>query len=159
MAEKQRKGIIRIHGSDIKGETKLFIALKKIKGINDSFSNAVCKICNLPFDKRVGDLSDKELKKIEDILKDPKKYKIPDWMLNRKNDPETGENIHIVGPNLDFVKKQDIEAQIKIRSYRGVRHMYGLPVRGQRTRGSFRKGRAVGVKRKKLEPATKKKGK
>lgn len=159
MGEKQTKGIIRIHGSDIKGETKLYVALQKIKGVNDSFSNAICKICNLPYGKKVGDLTDQELKKIEEILKEPQKYGIPEWMLNRKKDPKTGEDTHIVGPTLDFTRKQDIEAKIKIRSYQGVRHMYGLPVRGQRTRGSFRKGKAVGVRKKKEQPAAKKKGK
>jgi small subunit ribosomal protein S13 len=37
----------------------------------------------------------------------------------------------------------------KIRCYRGIRHELGLPCRGQRTRGSFRKGSLVGVKRRK----------
>ena len=37
----------------------------------------------------------------------------------------------------------------KIKSYRGIRHMFGLPVRGQRTRSNFRpnKGKVQGVKR------------
>jgi len=38
-----------------------------------------------------------------------------------------------------------------------VRHMFGLPVRGQKTRSSFRKGTTVGVVRKKSMPAKKKK--
>lgn len=152
---KETKGIIRIYGTDIKGETKLFVALQKIKGVNDVFANAVCKKCNLSYTKKVGDLSDQELKKIEDMLKYPKKYGFPEWMLNRRKDPVSGENKHLVGPDLDFTKKQDIEKMIKIRSYKGVRHMYGLPVRGQRTRGSFRKGKTVGVSRKKQQPAKK----
>ena len=36
----------------------------------------------------------------------------------------------------------------KIKSYKGMRHAYGLPVRGQRTRGNFRKGVTVGVMKK-----------
>jgi small subunit ribosomal protein S13 len=38
----------------------------------------------------------------------------------------------------------------KIRSYKGMRHAYGLPVRGQRTKSKFRKnkGKVKGVKRK-----------
>jgi len=152
---KETKGIIRIYGSDIKGETKLFVALQKIKGVNDIITNAVCKKCNLSYNKKAGDLSDQELKKIEDMLKNPKKYGFPEWMLNRRKDPKSGEDIHLVGPDLDFTKKQDIEKVIKIRSYKGVRHMYGLPVRGQRTRGSFRKGKTMGVSKRKLQPAKK----
>lgn len=152
---KETRGIIRIYGSDIKGETKLFIALKKIKGVNDVIANAVCKKCNLSYSKKVGDLSDQELKKIEEMLKNPKKYGFPEWMLNRRKDPKSGEDLHLVGPDLDFIKKQDIEKVIKIKSYKGIRHMYGLPVRGQRTRGSFRKGKTVGVSKRKLQPAKK----
>jgi small subunit ribosomal protein S13 len=37
----------------------------------------------------------------------------------------------------------------KIKSYKGIRHMFNLPVRGQRTKGNFRKGKSVGVVRKK----------
>jgi len=73
-------------------------------------------------------------------------------------DLETGEDLHLVGPDLKFTREQDVKMMIKIKSYRGVRHMFGLPVRGQRTKSSFRKGRTVGVVRKKIQP-TKKKGK
>lgn len=40
-----------------------------------------------------------------------------------------------------------------MRAYRGVRHQHGLPVRGQRTRGSFRKNKTVGVQKKKAMAA------
>jgi small subunit ribosomal protein S13 len=38
----------------------------------------------------------------------------------------------------------------KMKSYRGVRHIFNLPVRGQRTKSNFRKnkGKVTGVKRK-----------
>ena len=32
-----------------------------------------------------------------------------------------------------------------------MRHAFGLPVRGQRTRGHFRKGKSVGVQKKKIQ--------
>ncbi|HDD46536.1 MAG TPA: 30S ribosomal protein S13, partial [Candidatus Aenigmarchaeota archaeon] len=44
--------------------------------------------------------------------------------------------------------KLDINFMKKIKTYKGIRHALGLPVRGQRTRSSFRKGRTIGVKRK-----------
>ncbi len=49
----------------------------------------------------------------------------------------------------------------KIKSYKGVRHMFGLTVRGQRTRSNFRKNKGkvrLGVTRKKAEPAKKNDG-
>jgi small subunit ribosomal protein S13 len=35
----------------------------------------------------------------------------------------------------------------KVRSYKGRRHEVGLPVRGQRTKSTFRKGISVGVRK------------
>jgi small subunit ribosomal protein S13 len=43
----------------------------------------------------------------------------------------------------------DINELKRIKCYRGIRHAAKLPVRGQRTRGSFRTGKTVGVSRKK----------
>jgi len=149
------KGIVRISGTDIKGENQLFVSLQKIIGVGGIFANAICKVNNLDKNKKVGDLSSTEIKKIEETLKNPAKFGIPDWMLNRRKDLETGENKHLVGPDLTFTQKQDIKKMINVKSYKGVRHMYGLPVRGQRTRSSFRKGRTVGVVRKKMMPAKK----
>jgi small subunit ribosomal protein S13 len=51
----------------------------------------------------------------------------------------------------------------KIRSYKGVRHMLGQPVRGQKTKSNFRKNKgsaSLGVQRKKVAaPAPKAEGK
>ena len=53
-----------------------------------------------------------------------------------------------MGAELDMRKDFEIRKMKKIRSYKGVRHIMGQPVRGQRTRAHFRKtGKAVGVKR------------
>ncbi len=65
----------------------------------------------------------------------------------------------MTGPELDVTKKFDIQGKIDIKSYKGTRHMFGLPVRGQRTRSSFRKGKIVGVVRKSVRIIQEKKGK
>ena len=155
MAE-QVKGIVRISGTDVKGETQLFISLQKIKGVGGSLANAVCRVHRFDRNRKIGTLTDKEIKKIEETLKNPTKFGIPSWAFNRRKDLETGEDKHIVGPDLKFTQEQDVKRMIRIKSYKGVRHMFGLPVRGQRTRSSFRKGRTVGVVRKKMAPAKKK---
>ena len=46
----------------------------------------------------------------------------------------------------------DIRKMKKIKCYKGVRHSLGQPVRGQRTRAHFRKGRSIGVTRAKIAP-------
>ncbi len=155
---KEIKGIVRIAGTDIKGDTQLFVSLQKIKGVSGSLANAICRIHNLDQNRKVGTLGATEIKKIEETLKNPTKFGIPSWMVNRRKDLETGEDRHLAGPDLTLTQTQDIKRMIRIKSYKGVRHMFGLPVRGQRTRSSFRKGRTVGVVRKKTMPK-KKKGK
>ncbi|MEM5793080.1 MAG: 30S ribosomal protein S13 [Candidatus Aenigmatarchaeota archaeon] len=155
--KQELKGIVRILGSDMKGERNLYVSLQTIKGVGPSMANAVCKIIKSDRNRKVGSLTDEEIKKIESILSDPLKYGIPSWMFNRRRDPLTGENKHLTGPDVKFTEKQDIKEMIRIKSYKGVRHMLGLPVRGQRTRSSFRKGATVGVVRKKTQPATAKK--
>jgi len=153
------KAIVRIAGTDLKGENHLFVSLQKIKGVGGIFANAVCKVNVLDRNMKVGDLSLTQIKKIEDTIKNPTKFGIPNWILNRRKDIDMGENKHLIDPDLSFTHKQDIKRMINMKSYKGVRHMYGLPVRGQRTRSSFRKGRTVGVVRKKMMPGKKEKGK
>lgn len=154
---KEIKGMIRIAGTDIKGDVLLFVSLQKIKGISGVLANAICRIHNLEYNRKVGSLTEREIKKIENILENPSKFGIPTWMLNRRKDPETGEDQHLIGANLTFTQKQDVKKMMNMKTYRGVRHMFGLPVRGQRTRSSFRRGTTVGVVRKKSKPAKKKK--
>lgn len=147
------RGIVRISGVDIKGEKKLYISLQKIKGVGPNIANAICRITGFDRNKKVGTLTDEDVKKLEDIINNLEKYGLPNFLMNRRADPETGKNMHLTGPTLKFVHEQDIKKMIESRSYKGVRHALGLPVRGQKTRSSFRKGRAVGVIRKKQQPA------
>jgi small subunit ribosomal protein S13 len=49
---------------------------------------------------------------------------------------------------LTLSTKTDIDFMTDIRTWKGVRHSLGLKVRGQRTRTTGRKGRAVGVAKK-----------
>lgn len=150
------RGIVRIAGTDLKGEDQLYTSLQRIKGVGGSLANAICRVHNLDRNRKVGTLTTQEIKKIEETLKNPTKFGIPSWLLNRRKDTETGEDKHLVGAELRFVQEEDIKRMIRIKCYKGVRHMLGLPVRGQRTRSSFRKGRTVGVVRKKAKPAKKK---
>jgi len=155
--KEQLRGILRISGTDLKGEKKVFPSLQKIKGVGTILANIICNISGIERTKLIGHLTDQEIKKIQDIIDNPKKHNIPDWAMNRRADPKTGKTIHVSGPNLKFTQEQDIKSMMAIKSYRGVRHSLGLPVRGQRTRSSFRKGRAVGVVKKKEQPKKKKK--
>jgi len=150
MAQKQEfRGIVRIAETDIKGDRPIYLGLTDIKGISFMFSNAICEILGLDPKMKTGMLSEEQIKKIEDVIKNPLKYGVPEWLCNRRKDIVTGETKHVVASELEFVKREDIKRLINMRAYRGVRHMYGLKVRGQRTRSTGRKGRTVGVVRKK----------
>jgi small subunit ribosomal protein S13 len=139
--------IVRILRTDIDGAMKLAHGLTKIKGIGLSFSKAILTAADLEPDLRIGDLSDSHIQKIEAALQHPDKYAIPKWFFNRRKDLETGLDCHLLGPDLSLRVKSDIDFLMRIRSWRGMRHSYGLKVRGQRTRTTGRTGRSVGVKR------------
>ena len=147
MTEEYRH-IVRIIGTDLDGSGKLEYGLSKIRGLGINLSKAVIKKANLSGDLRVGNLTELDVQKIEDILKNLKKYEIPGWLLDRPKDLETGEDLHLMGPDLTLRTKSDIDNMKQIRSWKGTRHSLGLKVRGQRTKTSGRTGRAVGVKKK-----------
>lgn len=148
----QEKRIVRFMGTDLDGRLPVERALRKIKGIKFMLSKAICISANIDSRKKMGLLSDEELRNLENAIKNPK---LPSWLLNRRRDRETGEDLHLVGSQLDLKKMEDISFLKKIRAYRGIRHELGLPVRGQRTRSSFRTQRTVGVSRKKALTAKK----
>ena len=148
--EQELKYFVRIANTDLDGKKSIQSSLTNIKGVSFMLSNAVCKVSGIDRAKKTGYLSDSEAAKIDDVLKDPSKFKIPSWLFNRRGDPEDNADKHLVGSNLTFIQDNDIKMMKKIRSYKGVRHSLGLPVRGQRTRSNFRrnKGKVMGVKRK-----------
>lgn len=148
------KHIIRVAATDLEGHKPLKQALQKVKGISHSFSNAVCYATKIDKKKKAGDLTKQEVEKIEDAIKNPDKYKIPSWILNREKDYETNQDKHLTNVELKLQKEFDVKRLRKIKSYRGLRHAVGLPVRGQRTRSNFRKGKAIGVTKKKKKGKT-----
>jgi small subunit ribosomal protein S13 len=147
-----RVRIIRIGGKDIDGSLPLEMAIKNIRGVSFSLANAVTKVSGLG-SKKLEELKEDELRKIEEIIENPGKFGIPSWLYNRRADPEEGADRHLISAKLELRHKMDINELKKRKCYRGIRHMSGLPVRGQRTRSSFRKAATVGVSRVKKAPA------
>ncbi len=145
------KHIVRVANTDLDGHKPILFALRKIKGVNVMFANMVLSFAGVDKTMKAGDLSDEQVAKIDEIVRDPVKFGAPSWLLNRRKDYETGEDKHLLLADLDFTKETDIKRMKKVKSYRGLRHQWGLPVRGQRTKSNFRrnKGKGLGVKRKK----------
>ncbi len=140
--------IVRVTDTDIDGTLKVGYALTKIKGVSISLANAILKKAEVNPEIRLGLLSEEQVRKIEEILRNPAKYGIPNWLLNRRKDLETGKDLHLLSSDLVLRTKMDIDLMKKIKSWRGYRHAHGLKVRGQRTRTTGRTGKTVGVRKK-----------
>ncbi len=134
--------LVRLLGKDVRGDIKIKSAMTKINGISWSVSNVVCKMLKLDEKRNIQELSKEELGVIESFMKNPK---LPTFLKNRRNDLDSGEDLHISGIDLKLRKEFDLKRMKKIRSYKGIRHMVGLPVRGQRTKANFRRNRKPSV--------------
>ena len=141
----QYENLVRILGNDIHGELNMLIGLRQIKGIGYMFANAMLQVLKINPHQKVGNLSAEQISSIEKIIENPKNANFPIWFLNRRQDMQTGEDMHLVTSDIAFNIRNDVEREKALFSWRGYRHMYGLKVRGQRTRCSGRKGGAVGV--------------
>jgi len=151
MAEQEFKHLVRIANTDLDGNKPIFKALIKIKGISFMFSNMICSLTSIDKNAKTGYLKDEQIKKLDEAVNNPSKLNAPSWMFNRRKDIEDGKDKHLVTGDLNFAQETDIKMMKKIRCYKGTRHSFGLPVRGQKTRSNFRKNKgkvSLGVKKK-----------
>lgn len=90
---------------------------------------------------RAGDLNSDELERLVTIIQNPTQFKIPLWFLNRQRDIVDGKNLQILSNGVDSKLRDDLERLKKIRAHRGLRHFWGLRVRGQHTKttGQFQR--------------------
>jgi small subunit ribosomal protein S13 len=136
--------ILRIANTDLNGEKPISLALCKIKGVSHMFAHALCYVGGIDKMKKAGDLSEAEEKRLNELIRNPRGAGIPEWILNRRNDVESGEDMHLIGSDIAYAKENDIKRMKKIKTYKGLRHAVGLPVRGQRTKSNFRKNKKKG---------------
>ncbi len=157
--ESEELGIIRMAGRDINGNYRIVKALMQIKGIGYNMAHglslAIERNLGIPASTKIGALSDEQVDKIELAMKEPLKGGLPNYVLNRRKDYDTGADLHVVGTDLIVANKQDIDRDVKLQTWRGFRHMYGQRVRGQRTRSTGRTGTTVGVSKSKVAEAAK----
>ena len=150
MAEKRY--IVRIVGKDLDGNLPIERALMGIKGVSHRMAKMAAytfeKEHKIKFDSNIGEMPEEMDAKLEDIILNPEKHGLPKWTFNRQNDFETGKDAHLVMNDLALSLRNDKQRLGAIKSYRGLRLTWGLPVRGQRTRSSFRKSSVVGVMKK-----------
>ena len=147
------KYIVRLSNTDVDGEKKVVYGLSSIKGVGVHMASFIINETDIDRNMRIGDLKDAQIEKLQEAINNIIEN-APGWMLNHRKDYETGEDIHLVGSDIDMRLRDEINIMKKIRSYRGIRHERGLPARGQRTRANNRKGLTLGVSKKREQPST-----
>ncbi|GER55300.1 40S ribosomal protein S18 [Striga asiatica] len=148
VANEDFQHILRVQNTNVDGKQKIMFALTSIKGIGRRFANIVCKKADVDMNKRAGELSSAEIDSLMVIVANPRQFKIPDWFLNRKKDYKDGKYSQVTSNALDMKLRDDLERLKKIRNHRGLRHYWGLRVRGQHTKTTGRRGKTVGVSKK-----------
>ncbi len=119
----------RIAGVNIPTNKRVIIALTYIHGIGRTTAVKIADKLGIDHAARVQDLSDEEVLRIR----------------------ETIDADHTVEGDLRRNTAMNIKRLMDLRSYRGLRHRNGLPVRGQRTHTNARtrKGKAKPIAGKK----------
>ena len=140
--------LVRLANTDLDGKLTVANALTGIKGVNHRLSRIITAHAEVPVTDRIGNLSDEQLDTLAKSLESVEDF-TPVWMRNRRMDPDSGDDAHLIGSEIDLQLEDDINVLKKIKSWKGHRHERNLPVRGQRTKANGRTGATVGVQRKK----------
>merc|ERR1711957_710670 len=93
MNESNFQHILRVLNTNLDGKVKAMFALTSIKGVGRRFSNICCK----------------EAEGLVTIIQNPRQFKVPDWMLNRKKDVKDGKFSQVVSNTLDMKLREDLE--------------------------------------------------
>ncbi len=111
----------RISGVDIPVNKQTWVSLQYIYGIGRAQSYKILSQAQIAPETKVKDLTDDEVNKLREII--DKQYRVEGELRKEVN--------------------FNIKRLVEIGSYRGLRHRFGLPVRGQRTRTNARTKRGV----------------
>uniref|UniRef100_A0A803KYU3 CCHC-type domain-containing protein n=1 Tax=Chenopodium quinoa TaxID=63459 RepID=A0A803KYU3_CHEQI len=148
VANEEFQHILRLLNTNVDGKQKIMFAMTSIKGIGRRYANICCKKADIDMNKRAGELTTTELDNLMTVVANPRQFKVPDWFLNRQKDYKDGRYSQVVSNQLDMKLRDDLERLKKIRNHRGLRHYWGLRVRGQHTKTTGRRGKTVGVSKK-----------
>ena len=143
------KHILRILNTNIDGKRTVPYALEAIRGVGRRFGFLICKILRINPKIRAGELSETQAEEVAALINDPEGRGVPRWFLNRQRDYKEGKNLQMASNILETKLREDIERMKKMKTHKGIRHHWGLKVRGQRTKTTGRRGATVGVTKKK----------
>jgi small subunit ribosomal protein S13 len=136
--------IVRVVNTDLDGTRPVALALTGVRGVGLRVAETTCRLASVNPGEMIGNLPETTVEGMEAML-GTLPTRVPSWMTNHPNEPLLGESAHLIGPDLDARRRDDINLMKMVRSYRGVRHERGQKVRGQRTRSNGRTGMAAGV--------------
>ena len=122
----------RLLGVDIPNNKRVEYALRYIYGIGPTRAKIICQACGIADSMRASELNEEMINKIMNVIAE-KQYKL-EGDLRRE----------VIG---------NLKRLSAIKSYRGLRHAKGLPVRGQRTSTNARTRKGA---RKTVDVVTKK---
>lgn len=119
----------RIAGVNLPTNKRVVIALQYIHGIGQKAADTIMTTLNLPYERRVSQLTDAEVLQIREMI----------------------DRDYTVEGDLRREVSINIKRLMDLGCYRGLRHRKGLPVRGQRTHTNARtrKGPAKAIAGKK----------
>jgi len=121
----------RIVGVDIPRNKKIAFSLCYIHGIGMSTALEICKTAKIDTDKRVQELSEKQISSIREVI--------------------SSLEMNVEGELRSF-NAMNIKRLKDVGAFRGLRHRRGLPVNGQRTKTNSRtrkgKRRTIGLGKK-----------
>lgn len=106
----------RIAGVDLPGRKHIVISLRYLFGVGPARAKEICKLAQIPENKRTESLDENDLKRIREIIDS-------NWKV--EGDLRREISLHI-------------KRLMDLGCYRGLRHRKGLPVRGQRTHTNAR---------------------
>jgi small subunit ribosomal protein S13 len=147
-AEHEIKYIVRIAQTDLDGKKAVQYALTGLKGVGIRTARILTQRASIDPNDSMGYLDDEQIERLRESVANFNQN-VPAWMFNYRKNPVTGEDQHLLGPQVDLTLRETLNRMKKTRSYTGIRHERGHKVRGQRTKSTGRKGTTVGVQRKK----------
>src|SRR3989339_1919362 len=106
----------RIKGVDIPGEKRIEASLRYIYGIGPTISKKVLEKSGINPDTRAKNLTDEDVAKINAAI--------------------ASMELHVEG-ELKRLVNQNIRRLQEVKTYRGLRHLAGLPLRGKNTKTKF----------------------
>lgn len=135
---------VRIGQTDLDGTKSVERALSEMNGIGQRTARIIAN--NVGVDRRetLGRLDDDT---IDGLIEEVTGFadRNPAWLTNHRRGYFDGKSTHVIGNDLEMVRRQDINRLQMVNTYRGVRHQRGQKVRGQRTKSTGRTEGTVGV--------------